>query len=208
MDGLIINSEPLWRKAEIKIFRNIGLDFTEDMCRQTMGMRIDEVVKYWHKVYQWDLSNKEIENNIVEELISLVLTEGSALPGIIETIENLKRNNFKLAIASSSNMRIIETVIHKLNLEKDFDIIHSAEFEKFGKPHPDVFLTTAKKLAISPEKCLVFEDSKHGMDAAIAAQMKVIIIPENPDIIEDWYNLANKKLNSMKEFNLSMLEHL
>lgn len=207
MDGLIIDSEPLWRQAEIKVFNSIGLDFTEDMCRKTMGMRIDEVVRHWKSIYNFSDNNQEIENNIVEELIFLINKKGSSLPGILEVISLLNESKINLAIASSSNMKIISTVVKKLDIEDYFSIIHSAEFEKYGKPHPQVFLSTAEKLHVSPENCLVFEDSKHGMIAALAAKMKLILIPENPLNDESWFHLADYKLNSMLDFDLSMLRN-
>ena len=70
MDGLIIDSEPLWRKAEIQVFKDIGFHFTEEMCIQTMGMRIDEVVHYWWKKLKWEKpSEKDVINSIQSKMI-------------------------------------------------------------------------------------------------------------------------------------------
>ena len=204
MDGLLIDSEPLWREAEITIFNSIGLNFTEDMCRQTMGMRIDEVVIYWYNQFQWNtLSVDKVADLIVDEVIRLILEKGKALEGVYSTFEMLKSKKIPMAIASSSSMRIINTVVDTFQIKHHFDVIHSAEYEKYGKPHPQVFISTATKLNVQPENCLVFEDSKHGMIAALSAKMNVIVIPENPSKNENWHDLANQKLNSLEEFEIS-----
>jgi len=206
MDGLLINSEPLWREAEIKVFNSIGLEFNEKMCRETMGMRIDEVVLFWHNQFQWDKpSVQDVADQIIEELIQLILEKGKAMDGVYSILKQLHSKGIPMAIASSSSMKIIGNVVEKLEIAKYFAVIHSAEFELYGKPHPQVFITTANKLMINPEECIVFEDSKHGMIAALAARMKVIVIPEEKDQQASWHAIATNKLNSLGEFNLNQL---
>lgn len=208
MDGLLIDSEPFWRAAEIKVFRGLGIPFDEHMCRETVGMRIDEVVVYWNKKLDLDLSVLGTSNDIIDELISLVKANGQPLPGVLKTLEILKSQNRRIALASSSSIRIIHEVIKKIGLESYFHIVHSAEFEKRGKPAPDVFLTAAKKLNVLPEKCVVYEDSKNGMRAGLAANMKTIIVPEFPESCEDWHKEAHLKWNSLTEFDLVTAEKI
>jgi mannitol-1-/sugar-/sorbitol-6-/2-deoxyglucose-6-phosphatase len=207
MDGLLIDSEPFWRKAEVRVFTHYGIPFTEDMCRQTVGMRIDEVVVFWSKEYPF-ISDKieQISNEIQDELIALVKSEGKALSGVYNTLETIKIHQRKCALASSSSLRIITEVVEALNIRDYFQVIHSAEFEKQGKPHPDVFLSTAKMLQSTPSDCIVYEDSRNGMLAGISAGMKVVLIPEFPNAHYDWFLQANLKLNSMEEFNLEVIE--
>lgn len=202
MDGLIIDSEPFWRRAEIKVFNNVDINLTEEDCIKTIGYRIDEVVEFWFKQFPWNnKSKKQVEDEIVTEVINEVNKDGKALPGIIETIEELYRKNIPMAIASSSALKIIKVVVKKLELENYFNLLHSAEFEEYGKPHPQVFITTAKKLGFTPEECLVFEDSPSGVIAAIAAKMKVIAIPEEANKNEKRVLAADEVLESIFEFN-------
>lgn len=205
MDGLIIDSEPLWREAEMTVFKSIGFEFTEQMCIQTMGMRIDAVVNYWHQKLQWKKPTvNSVINSIENQVIELVNKHGKPLNGVIETIELLKKNNIPIAIASSSSAKIIEAVVHKLSIKDYFSVIHSAEKEKNGKPHPDVFLSAAEMLEVNKNRCIVLEDSNYGMQAAINAGMKVIVIPEkgtNPK----WSKKANLKLNSLEKFTINHL---
>ena len=202
MDGLIIDSEPFWRRAEIKVFNNVDINLTEEDCIKTIGYRIDEVVEFWFKQFPWNnKSKKQVEDEIVTEVINEVNKGGKALPGIIETIEELYIKNIPMAIASSSALKIIKVVVKKLELENYFNLLHSAEFEEYGKPHPQVFITTAKKLGFTPEECLVFEDSPSGVIAAIAAKMKVIAIPEEANKNEKRVLAADEVLESIFEFN-------
>ena len=207
MDGLLIDSEPFWRKSEVQVFNHYGIPFTEDMCRQTVGMRIDEVVEFWSKQYPFICGKiEQISNEIQDELIVLVKSEGKALPGVYSTLETIKIHQRKCALASSSSLRIITEVVEALNIRDYFQVIHSAEFEKQGKPHPDVFLSTAKMLQSTLQDCIVYEDSRNGMLAGISAGMKVVLIPEFPTAHYDWFLQANLKLNSLEEFNLEVIE--
>lgn len=206
MDGLLIDSEPFWRSAEIKVFQSCGIDFDEEMCRQTVGMRIDEVVQYWNEQLYLQLPVDQTANKIVDELITLVQKDGQPLPGVQKTLETLKTHGRKIALASSSSMRIISAVVDRLNIKNYFDVLHSAEYEKYGKPAPDVFLSTARKLSVSPCDCVVYEDSKNGMKAGISAGMKTILIPEFPEPHLEWHNEANLKWSSLLEFDLELAE--
>lgn len=206
MDGLLIDSEPFWRAAEIKVFRALNIPFTEEMCRETVGMRIDEVVVFWNNKLKLNMPVQGTANDIVDELIYLVKQSGVALPGVYNTLEELKSKDRKMALASSSQMRIIQEVVKQLQIEDYFDLLHSAEFEKYGKPAPDVFLTTAIKLEALPTKCVVYEDSKNGMRAGLAAKMKTIIIPEFPEPHLDWHDEAHLKWHSLEEFDIAIAE--
>ena len=202
MDGLLIDSEPFWRLAEIKIFTQLGIDFNDDMCRETVGMRIDEVVKYWNQKLSLEMPIPKTANDIQDELISLVNQKGKALVGVYEAIETLKQNNKRIALASSSSMNIINAVVKKLNIKNYFEVLHSAEFELKGKPHPDVFLSTAKMLNVAPQECVVYEDSKNGMRAGIAAGMRTVLIPEFPEPKMDWHQEAFCVWKSLEEFEM------
>jgi sugar-phosphatase len=204
MDGLLIDSEPFWRTAEISVFSSLGIDFNEDMCRETVGMRIDEVVVYWNEKLLLNMPISKTANNIVDELIALVQKDGKALPSVNSTLETLTLNKRKIALASSSSMRIIEAVVDKLSIRSYFQVLHSAEYEEFGKPHPAVFLSTAKLLKSKPSDCIVYEDSRNGMKAGLAAGMKTIIIPEFPEPHMEWHDEADAKWHSLEEFNLSV----
>jgi len=204
MDGLLIDSEPLWRKAEIEIFAKVDIYLTEDDCKETMGYRLNEVVDLWYSRYPWNsLSKKEVEDAILQRVSDLIQSDGKIMTGVEETIRSCMNLNLKMAIASSSPMKLIKSVVKLLKMEGDFDVLYSAEYEAFGKPHPGVFLTTSQKLGVDPHKCLVLEDSLHGIISALSAKMKVIAVPDEQQFNHPKFQVADKVLSSLTELNLS-----
>ncbi|WP_461639922.1 hexitol phosphatase HxpB [Labilibaculum euxinus] len=209
MDGLLINSEPFWQESETKVFSSLGLDVNNKMFEQFMGKRIDEVVEVMYKMTPWNhVSKEKVTEDIVENVIRLVLEKGACLDGVNKTLENLQQASFKIGLASSSKMKIISAVLEKLQLQDYFEVIHSAEFEKYGKPHPQVFITTAELLGIHPSECLVFEDSLNGVISALAAGMKCIAVPEKDAYNLDKFIIANKILGSLNDFEIPQLTDL
>ncbi|MCE3226471.1 MAG: haloacid dehalogenase superfamily protein subfamily variant 3 with third motif having or [Bacteroidetes bacterium] len=179
MDGVLIDSEPLWRKAMIIGFTNAGMPFTDEDCRKTTGMRFREVVEIWLKHFNVNTTTPaKLEDEVLDILIHLIETEGKAIPGALEVFEYAKRSGLKVGLATSSSHRLMNAVLKKLGIENGFDVAVSAEFMDYGKPHPEVFLVCASKLGVDPKECLVIEDSLNGIIAAKAAQMKVFAIPD------------------------------
>ncbi|MDB4089569.1 hexitol phosphatase HxpB [Flavobacteriales bacterium] len=199
MDGVIIDSEPLWKKAIINVMRRVGYDFTIDMCNRTKGMRVDEVISYWKIELKADFDSNKLSKEIVEEVISLIKKEGKSVKGLDKLLEKAKKNNLKIALASSSPSIIINVVLNKLNIADFFDVVQSAEKEDFGKPHPGVFITTAEKLNVSPENCLVIEDSLNGVIAGKAAKMKVVAIPEKEEKQLIKFSIADAVVDKLTE---------
>ncbi len=207
MDGLLVDSEPYWKIAEKICFGKLGLTLTDELLRQVMGFRLTEVVEHWYNYQPWGEKNFEaVEADVLETVKQLIIENANALPGVIQTLEFCKNNGYKIALASSSAMSLINVVVDKLNIRHYFDLLVSAEFEPYGKPHPSVFLTTAQKLNVLPTECLVFEDSVNGMIAAKAARMRCIVVPELEKQEELYWQLANFKLVSLEEFKLEMVD--
>ena len=206
MDGVLIDSEPWWNVALQVGFRTVGLEMSEEMCEETMGARLNEVVDYRIKKHGLDprLAGV-IEQRIEDEIIHLVKTKAGILPGVKEAITLLKAENYPLAIASSSPHRLINTVIKKLSYSNDFQGIFSAQDDAMGKPHPSVYLRCAKSLGVDPSECMVIEDSVNGMVAAKAAGMKVIVVPDLKMYDNPAWGLADKKLSSLLELSTNHL---
>lgn len=206
MDGVLIDSEPLWKIAEIEGFGKVGLDLTQTDCEETVGLRIDEVVKMWHEKVGWtNRTLKEVEEDIIDILIREVKEKGSALAGVHDSLDAIKTAGYKIGLGTSSSNRILEEVLNKLEIRSYFDAVHSAEHESHGKPHPAVFLSAAKKLEVDPISCLVIEDSLNGVIAAKAARMKVIAIPEKSHQYDERLKIADKILPSLNHFKLDEL---
>lgn len=202
MDGVLIDSEPFWQEAEIAVFKTVGLNLTHDDCVQTMGLRLDKAVEYWYQYQPWaGESLKTIEKAILNGVIDSVKDHGQIMSGVHDCLNFLSQQNIKLAIASSSDLELIETVVDSLQIRHYFDELVSAQFEPYGKPHPGVYLTTAKKLDVVPSTCLVIEDSMRGILAAKAAEMLCLAVPD-PSLRNDpRLSIADWQFTSLSEFN-------
>jgi len=204
MDGVLLNSEPFWKEAETEVFNSVGVPLSFEMCDTTVGMRLKDVVQLWYKRYPWDTSKKslaDVETEIFNKLILLIIKKGVLYSGVIKALDFFKGKNLPLAIASSSNMNIIDAVLDKFSMRERFHVIHSAEFEDHGKPHPATYISTAKLLGIEPSECLAIEDSLNGLKSAIAAGMKTIAVPEAKSFNNPEFDIADLKLKSLEELN-------
>jgi len=202
MDGLLIDSEPLWQEAEIATFRSVGISLDRTLCLETTGMRTDEMVAYWHRRYPWETpTKKEIEHSIIDSIVKMVGVRGNPKEGVEQVMEFVKLQALKPALASSSPYPIIEAVVDKFNLREKFDVIYSAEEEEFGKPHPGVYITTARKLQLLPEECLAIEDSVNGVLSAKAAKMKCIAVPEGAARNDRRFAIADIVLDSLADLD-------
>jgi beta-phosphoglucomutase-like phosphatase (HAD superfamily) len=181
MDGVLIDSEPLWREVERAVFGGLGIHVTDPDLEETMGVRINEVVALWRNRHPWnDPSPEEIEDRIVEGVARAIQERGvvnGAAAGAIAYFQGL---GLRLALASSSPYRLIDAVLSVSRLGDRFETVHSAEEEASGKPDPAVYLTTARKLGVPPEHCVAIEDSPSGVRSARAAGMLCVAVPERP----------------------------
>lgn len=203
MDGLLIDSEPFWRISQKNLFSKRGINLVADDFESFMGKRIDEVVAIIYSRFpNQDKTQAETAEQIVDGVINLVLERGYALPGVKETLKDLQKKNYKIGLASSSNLKIIKAVLKKLDIESYFEIVHSAQFEDYGKPHPQTFISTAKMLDVLPSECLVLEDSFHGVIAALAASMRCVAIPDTKANNLNRFVIADQVLESMTNFSI------
>ncbi len=202
MDGLLIDSEILWHEAEIEILGALGVPLADDGCRHTKGMFVDEVTKFWFAQFPWTgPSPAEVAIEIVDRVIALLLEKGELKPGAEQAIALCQGFGMPLAVASSSQYRLIETALEHFDLRRHFTLIHSAEEEPFGKPHPAVFITAAHRLGAEPRRCLVFEDSPAGVLAAKSATMACVAVPEAGEGHDPAFALADLVLASLVDLD-------
>jgi mannitol-1-/sugar-/sorbitol-6-/2-deoxyglucose-6-phosphatase len=202
MDGILIDSEPFWREAEIMVFETISITLTHEMCIETTGLRVDEAVEYWLKQHnQTNDSAPDLAEKIVGEVIKQIKLKGTLMAGVLESLEFFQTKGAKIALASSSSYRIIAAVIDKFDLRRQFEVVYSAQEEELGKPHPGIYLTAARKLGVNAKECLAIEDSRNGVLAAKAARMKCLAIPEAPVRSDPRFSIADCVLNSLLEID-------
>ena len=200
MDGVLIDSEPLWKIAMEAVFSELGSTLQKSDFQKTVGLRIDEVIHFWNLHESWGIENEEaIQEKIISKMEELIAANAQPLPGVIETLTFLKSKGLKIGLATSSSSRLIRIVLKELIIADFFDFTHSAETEDYGKPHPAVYLTVAQKLGVAPTKCLVIEDSLNGVISGLAAKMKVVCIPEKTHFPNPKLALADFNFETMNE---------
>ena len=208
MDGLLIDSEPLWVRSEIEVFATVGVTLSEADCARTKGLRIDDVVRFWHDRvgFSPDAPPGVVQGRIITRLVELIGAEGAALPGISTALAAARAGDRKIALASSSPTPVIGAALERLGLARTFDVVQSAETEAFGKPHPGIFLRTAERLGVSPLECVVLEDSMNGIIAAKAARMGCVAVPFDHPHQEPRFALADAIVGSLDEVTPALLE--
>ena len=178
MDGLLTESESRWRIAEREVAVEFGLPLTDDDFDLTMGVRMADVAKRWFEWHPWEggPTTDEVAAKVVDRVVEL--TAGAvALSGVIETLDLVVERGLRVALCSSSDQRLIDATLDALALTDRFEVIHSAEFDSYGKPHPEPYLATARELGVPASTCVVFEDAVSGCISGKAAGMAVIAVP-------------------------------
>ncbi|MES2567550.1 MAG: hexitol phosphatase HxpB [Bacteroidota bacterium] len=200
MDGVIIDSEPLWRQAMIRSFSEIGIPFSDDHCRITTGLRFKEVAEYWFNEHNiTHITVDDFDKLVIERLCELIQMEGKTMSGVVEALHFFKEKGLKIGIGTSSNTKLMNTVVDVLNIRHYFDVLCSAEHMDYGKPHPQVYLTCSRELNVHPTHCLVIEDSVNGIVAGKAAQMRVLAIPEEINKNNPKFMIADYNVGSLME---------
>lgn len=207
MDGLLIDSEPLWDEAELEIMASIGVDISRrNELPDTLGLRIDLVVDLWFAQQPWNgPSREEITQRIITRAIGLVEERRPLLPGVNEALARCKAQGLKIGLASASPLHMLERVLEMFDLTQHFDAIASAEHLPYSKPHPQVYLDAAAKLGVDPLACVTLEDSVNGMIASKAARMRSIVVPAEENRADPRWCLAQVKLTSLLDLTAADL---
>ncbi len=178
MDGLLIDSEPYWQEAGIETLQHFGVALTIEQYHYTTGLRTKEWIDYWFHYFSIDMRfAKDAETTIVDKAVEKINDRGTAMPGMKSILSFFRDNNFRMALATSSPMRLVDVVVEKLKIRSFFSAYASAENLAFSKPNPQVYIDAAAQLGANPLECICFEDSFNGMIAAKAARMTCVVVP-------------------------------
>lgn len=185
MDGLMVDTESLATEAFIHSAKKQGYDMTKEETLLVLGFTTKSIYEFWENYFKnSDVSGKQLVDDHYKYIENILFTTGPRkMPYIEELLKYLKESNYKVAVASSSNMDHIINNMEKTGLKKYIDEFASGAEVENGKPAPDVFLLAAERLGVKPENCLVLEDSKAGVIAGSSAGAKVIMVPDmfSPD---------------------------
>lgn len=208
MDGILIDSEPVWNEARVRMAARLGKDWTHQDHEAVMGVSTKEWVEYMLKRLEPPMSAAEVQEEIGQTMVDLYHEAIPFMPAAVEAVD-LVKSHFRVGLASGSIRRLIDIVTASQELSGKFEVILSADQVERGKPWPDVYLKTADLMGVNPEHCICIEDSGNGIMAGKAAGMKVIAVPDHrfpakPEKLAE----ADVILDSLAQINKALLESL
>jgi len=197
MDGILIDTEPVWRRVETEIFKRVGVELEYSDTADTMGMPIREVVQLRHSQQPWsDPSVGEVADEILRQVVDYVATHGVPIHGAVESVQALAEMGLSIGLATSSSHLLIDAVVDRLGLREYISAYSSSEDVGRGKPSPDIYVHNAELLGVAPQRCLAIEDSRSGVVSALTAGMICCAIPDahwngDPEVARAHYRLES-----------------
>jgi HAD superfamily hydrolase (TIGR01509 family) len=177
MDGVIVDSEPLWVRARKDLVRDAGGRWLPEAETAMMGISSDR----W-SVYMRDrlgleaMTPAQIRTEVIGRMVALYGAEVPLLPGAREAIEATARC-WRIGVASGSDRVLLDTVLSATGLRDRFAATVAGEEVAVGKPAPLIYQEVCRRLGADPRRCLAIEDSGSGIESALAAGMSVIAVP-------------------------------
>ena len=209
-DGVIIDSHNQHELSWQRLAKEYNKDLPNNFFKETFGMRNESIIPKFFNNWVDTNDNKEVKilADRKEEIYRQIITQNGITPleGVKELLASLKSQKIRCSIGSSTPIKNIETVINIIGLSDYFDAITAAEDVSNGKPDPEVFLKASKKIGIAPENCIVFEDAHVGIQAAIAAGMKVVAVATTHGI--DQLSKAHLAVESLEKIKVEGLYKL
>lgn len=178
LDGTLVDSMDLWRDIDIEFLGERGIEYEEALQEKIEGMSFTETAVYCKELYGLTESVEELKaiwNRMAKDKYRY---EVQLKPGAKEFLDLLKKKGIKMGIATSNSTELIEAVNAAHHFDHYMSCIVTACSVNKGKPAPDVYLEAARRLHVSPDECLVFEDIVKGIQAGKAAGMKVCAVED------------------------------
>jgi HAD superfamily hydrolase (TIGR01509 family) len=207
MDGVIIDSEPLWEKTERILLGRRGIEYNPTYRDSIVGLNQNDSGKLLKETFNLPEKIEELLEERSKILLSLYERELELVPGLLLLLDELNESDFLLGLASSSPYRVIKFVLDKFSLNEFFSVVVSGEFVKLGKPHPDIYLHTAKEWGVNPRECVVIEDSINGLKSAKAAGMQCIAVPDKR-LGQKEFQIADLVVDRLDEISVEVIKDL
>lgn len=201
MDGLIVDSEPFWRRVEAGCFDELGANIRPFLGHgYTMGLRVDEAIHFLVEAVQLEgVDEPALCARVVSRMVAAIDGESELLPGVHEALDLFEAAGLRIGLASGSTPPVIDAVLAKFDLKRHFEVVCTAADDVLGKPHPAIFLRAAAALHVDARQTLVLEDSLNGVIAAKAARMQVVAVPHKDDASDQRFSIADLVLDSLLE---------
>ena len=178
LDGVLADSEPGWNEIDAKLLAEYGVTYRGEYHRNVLGVSYRLAVEFYKKAFGLSVSAEEMMRRRGQIAIDFFAKHVGLFPSAKEVLQELRRMNLRLAVATSSVSASARPFLDRHQLTGFFEVIVTGDEIERGKPHPDIYLRAAKKLGIAADACLVIEDALAGIAAAKAANMRVAAIPD------------------------------
>ena len=208
LDGVIIDSEEVWEEVRRGYVAEYGREFLPDSQDRMMGMSTGEWSRHLAEEVGVPRTPEQVAADVLDRMAARYRSDLPLIPGSVEAVRRIG-SRFTLALASSSARILIDQVLATAGLADAFAVTLSTEEVPRGKPYPDVYLTAAEKLGLTPAVCAAVEDSSNGLRSAAAAGMTVIAVP-NPHYAPaaDALALASAAVPIVGDVTPALVEHL
>lgn len=176
MDGVLVDSEPLHHFSGKQVFSRLGIVISDEEYQTFTGTSSHHMWEIIRQRYGLNQCLQDLVDMSRANFFNCLLADETltALDGVNALLSDLQQSGFKLAVASSSPLRVIEHIVERFGFDKFFTVLVTGDDVENSKPAPDIFLLAAKLLGVSPDQCVVMEDSYNGVTAAKNAGMKCI----------------------------------
>jgi beta-phosphoglucomutase family hydrolase len=182
-DGTIVDSMPLHYKAWKTVLAEHGAEYEEELFYAWGGRPIREIIRLLNEMQGLEMPVEEVAAR-KEALYHQLVPTVQSIPEVVEHID-AKHGHIPMAVVSGSRRSSVTASLGAVNLLDKFDTLVCAEDYKNGKPAPDAFLLAAERLGVPPAECLVFEDTDLGIEAATAAGMVSVKVPQPLERVRD-----------------------
>jgi HAD superfamily hydrolase (TIGR01509 family) len=200
LDGVLADSEPWWNQIDAKLLAEYGVSYRGEYHRNVLGVSYRLAVEFYKNAFHISASVEELMRRRGEIATDFFANRVSLFPSAKMTLEQLREMKLPLAVATSSVGASARPLLDRTGIRSLFSVLITGDEVQQGKPHPDIYLRAAKKLGISPEACLVIEDSLAGIAAGKAAKMRVAAIPDTRFVDPREYEMkADYVIGSLSE---------
>lgn len=179
MDGLLIDSEPLWTIAEIELANQLGGVWSDEVKAAIIGTRIDTaigIILEWYDVAREPADVRAAMDWLLKRMVELYHEHLPLMPGAIELIDGVRALGVKTALVSSSYRVLVEAALDTIGRER-FDLTLTGDEVTHGKPHPEPYLRACELLSVVPDRAIVLEDAMSGVRSGEAAGATVVAVP-------------------------------
>jgi HAD superfamily hydrolase (TIGR01509 family) len=208
MDGVLVNSEEYWWQSRVEFAEKLGKHWSFDDQRAAMGRNTIEWAQVMQERLQIDMPVDEIIEKVRGGVLTRLEKHLPILPGALEAV-HAAALEYRVALASGSPKLVIDTVMSLTGLNQVFEHLVYGDDMPQGKPAPDIYLETARRLGLDPASCVGIEDSSNGLRALKAAGMHVIAVPSPGfPLTDDVLSLADRVLPSLEQFSVELVREI